>query len=284
MNVFDSINHGLTTMATGGFSTKNDSIAHFNSPLIHYIILAFMFVGGINYTIIYFFFKMKFKSVLSSEEFKTYCFLVIGVVIAISLYVWSNTNTGFEESFRTCAFQIVSLITTTGFVLQDYTIWSPAITMVFFSLLFLGACAGSTSGGIKIVRHLLLFKNTYLDFKRLLHPNAIITTKLDGKTVSHGILAHVLVFLLLYLMLFLLGSICLSFILVDFDQPMITAVGGAATCLGNVGPSIGQLGPLDNFSIVPNLGKWVFIILMLLGRLELFTILILLYPRFWRNN
>ena len=281
---FDSINHALTTMATGGFSTKNASIAHFQNPVIEYIITLFMLIAGINYTIIYFSLKGNFKKVWRSDEFKTYLFLLFILVSVVTFSIYRNSIYGFEESFRIAAFQIVSVITTTGFITADYTAWSSGHTLLFFILLFVGACAGSTSGGIKIIRHLVLFKNSILELKRLLHPKAIIRIKIDRKIVAPRILTHILVFLLLYIMLFLIGSISLSIILSEFDHPFLSSIGAVATSLGNVGPSIGDLGPVDNFSAIPNTGKCILIILMLLGRLELFTILILFSPYFWKNN
>ncbi|MFT5763984.1 MAG: trk system potassium uptake protein TrkH [Saprospiraceae bacterium] len=284
MSFFDAINHGLTTMATGGFSTKNASVAYFTSPAIQYTITFFMFLAGVNYTVIYFGITGNFKRVWRSDEFKTYVLLVLFLIAIVSLVIFNTTDHSMEQSFRDAAFQIISVITTTGFVSADYTSWTPSLTLLFFTLLFVGACAGSTSGGIKIIRHLVFFKNSFLEFKRLLHPNAIIRIKIDHQLVAPRILTHILVFLLLYLMVFVTGSVVMAFILSDFDQPLITSIGAVATCLGNVGPAIGELGPLDNFADVPAAGKWFLIFLMLLGRLELFTILILFTPYFWRTN
>lgn len=284
MTFYDALNHGLTTMATGGFSTKNASIAHYDIPAIQYPIILFMFLAGINYTIIYFSLKGSFKKVWKSDEFKTYLFLVVGLIFAVTLVVYNVTDNGFEKSFRDSAFQILSIITTTGFVSADYTAWTPALTLLFFILLFVGACAGSTSGGIKIIRHLVFFKNSFLELKRLLHPKAMIMVKIDKKNVSPRILTHILVFLLLYMMLFVTCSVIMTIILADFEQPLLTSIGAVATALGNVGPSIGQLGPVDNFAGVPMVGKWLLTFLMLLGRLELFTVLILFTPYFWKKN
>ena len=284
MSFFDALNHGLTTMATGGFSTKNASVAHFNSPLIEYILCFFMFIAGVNYTIIYFSLKGQIKKVWRSDEFKTYLFLVLFLMTIVTLAIFSCTSLSFEKSFRNATFQLISVITTTGFITADYTSWTPALTLLFFILLFVGACAGSTSGGIKIIRHLVIFKNTFLELKRLLHPKAIIRMKVDKTLVQPKILTHILVFLLLYMMVFVSGSVIMSFILRDFDQPLLSALGAVATSLGNVGPSIGQLGPADNFAAIPSVGKWFLIFLMLMGRLELFTMLILFTPYFWKRN
>ena len=285
MSIFDAVNHSLTTMSTGGFSTKNASIAHFSSPVIHYIITTFMFIAGINYTVIYFGLSGQFSRVLKSQEFKLYVALVIIFSLFVAFFIFTQNNyQDFELSFRQSIFQVVSVITTTGFITADYTSWSPLITLLFFGLLFLGACAGSTSGGIKLIRHLVFIKNSVLEFKRLLHPRALIRIKIDGNVVAARILTHILVFLLLYLIIFSVSCIIMAYFLADFEQPFLTAVGATATCLGNVGPAIGQVGPLDNFVLIPETAKLFLCFVMLLGRLELFTILILFMPYFWRSN
>jgi trk system potassium uptake protein TrkH len=284
MTFYEAINHALTTMATGGFSTKNASVAHFTSPAIQYTILIFMFLAGINYTVLYYGLTRKFDKVWRSDEFKTYLALVLLLTVVVTSTIYSVTDLSFEQSFRDAAFQIVSIVTTTGFVSADYTSWTPALTLLFFFLLFMGACAGSTSGGIKIIRHLVFFKNSFLEFKRLLHPNAIIRTKIDNQVVVPKVMTHILVFLLLYLMLFFFGSLIMVAILNDFDQPLLSALGAVATALGNVGPALADLSPVDNFAAVPASGKYVLTVLMLLGRLELFTILVVFTPYFWRSN
>lgn len=284
MGAFDAVNHALTTMSTGGFSTKNASIAHFNSPTIEYVLALFMLIGGINYTIIYFGLKGNFKKVWRSDEFKTYLFWVLLLTTVVFFAVFQVTDYTFEKAFRDSVFQVASIVTTTGFVSADYTSWAPVLTLLFFLLLFSGACAGSTSGGVKIIRHLVIFKNSSLEIKRLLHPKAIIRTKVDGKIVAPRILTHILVFIQLYVFLFVIGSLVMAIILSNFEQPFLSSIGAVATALGNVGPSIGELGPLDNFSNVPAAGKWLLMLLMLMGRLELFTIIIFFTPYFWRRN
>ncbi len=284
MTFFDAMNHALTTMSTGGFSTKNASIAHFDEPIYQYPILLFMFVGGMNYTIIYFGLKGKLKNMWASDEFKTYLFGTLFIIAICTLSVYLSTDLSLEKSFRDAAFQVVSIITTTGFVSADYTAWNNGTTMLFFFLLFTGACAGSTSGGIKVIRYLVFFKNSFLEFKRLLHPKAIIKVKIDKLLVANKTITHILVFLLVYLFLFFVGSIAMSFILSGSEQPLLTAFGSVATCLGNVGPAFGQVGPVDNFANLPAAGKTLLSFLMIIGRLELFTVLIILTPYFWKSN
>lgn len=284
MSFYDAINHGLTTMATGGFSTKNTSIAYFDAPSIQYTLLFFMFLAGINYTVIYFGIKRRFTKVWSSDEFKTYLFLVLSLILIITFSIVSTHEISLEKAFRDAAFQVISIITTTGFVSADYTAWAPGLTILFFILLFVGASAGSTSGGIKIIRHLVFFKNSFLEFKRLLHPKALIRIKIDKQIVAPRTLTHILVFLMIYLIIFVVSSILMTVILSDFEQPFLTAIGSVATSLGNVGPAIGEVGPMNNFVAIPSSGKWFLSFLMLLGRLELFTILILFMPYFWKVN
>jgi trk system potassium uptake protein len=280
MSSFDAINHALTTLSTGGFSTKNNSIAHFDSPLIHYTIILFMMAGGTNFTIHYFIIKRKFQQVWKSEEFKTYLLIIAFLSIVITYSVFTSQQIPFEQAFRDSLFQVVSLLTTTGFVTADYALWGPGIIMIMFLMLFLGGCAGSTSGGIKIIRHLVFVKNSYLEFKRILHPRAIVPLKISGEVVAPRIMTHIIIFLLLYLILTLLGSLGLSMMGIDFA----TAVGATATSIGNVGPAIGQVGPTDNFAWLPAEAKWLLSFLMIMGRLELFTIVVLFTPFFWKSN
>lgn len=280
MSFYDALNHSLTTMATGGFSTKNDSIAHFSSPYIHYVITFFMFLAGTSFTLTYFMLKRKFKKVLGNEEFVVYLFFIVAVAIILTGFVHTSTTQPFEDNFRDTLFQVVSIITTTGFVTKDYTAWSPLITMAFFALLFIGGMAGSTAGGIKIVRHIVLFKNSFLEMKRQLHPNAVIPVRLNNRAIQGELTYHVLAFMMIYFLIFSLGSIVMAWVGLDFP----TALSAVATSLGNVGPGIGGVGPMNNFSEVPDVGKWVLTFLMLLGRLELFTVLILFTPFFWKRE
>jgi len=264
MGYFDALNHSLTTLSTGGFSTKQASIAAWDSPLIHYIITGFMFLGGTNYTLIWFGMFGKGIKLYRNEEFRTYLKAIVGLTAIITVAVFASTHLQIEASFRTALFQVVSIITTTGYVTADYTAWSPFTTVIFFAMLFVGASAGSTAGGVKIVRHLVLFKNGFIELKRQLHPKAVIPVRLNGKGVNQSILISVM------------GTIVMAFLGVD----VLTAMGAVATSLGNVGPGIGSVGPTDNFAFIPSLGKWFLAFIMLIGRLELFTVLILFTSMF----
>ena len=277
MTWYDAINHAFTTMATGGFSTHNESIAFFG-PTIQYVILLFMFLAGTNYTVMYFGLTGRFKRVWASDEFRAYVSLVGFLIVVVGLLLVTNVGHPIEQAFRDSAFQIVSLVTTTGYVSADYTSWGPGLTVLFFTLLFAGACAGSTSGGIKLVRHLVFVKNSILEFKRILHPRAMIRIKINGEIVAPRILTHILVFLLIYLAIIVAGSIFVSACGLDFAS----AMAAVASSLGNVGPGIGSVGPTDTFAHLPGNAKIILTFLMLLGRLELFTILVLFTPYFWK--
>lgn len=291
MSFFDAMNHSLATLSTGGFSTKNASLAYWNNqPLIQYIVILFMFLAGANFVLSYFAFKGKIQRIFKDEEFKYYAGFVIGFTVIAALVIYFKAEVpvseyhpmvygAAESTFRHSLFQVIAVITTTGFVTADFTSWTPFLTIFFFGLMFLGGSAGSTSGGIKVVRHLLIIKNGVLEFKRTLHTNAIIPVRYNNKMVPENIVYNVIAFFVLYMLLFIIGSLVLGAMGLDFES----AIGGAATSLGNVGPGLGSLNPLSNFNDLPMLGKWWCGFLMLLGRLELFTVLILLTPYFWKR-
>jgi len=277
MSFYDAINHSLTTMATGGFSTKNASIAAYQDPVIQYIFIIFMFLAGTNFTITYFGLHGQIKKVWGNEEFRTYFKFTLGIGIILSILVFRVSDESFEKSFRDALFQVVSIVTTTGYVTADYTSWTPLLKVVFFMLMFIGASAGSTAGGVKVVRHLILLKNSFLELKRQVHPFALLPVRFNNKAVPSEITFNILAFMIIYLMIFVAGSIIMAALGMDFE----TSVGSVITCLGNIGPGIGEVGPVDNFSKIPPFGKWILSFLMLLGRLELFTVLILFAPHFW---
>lgn len=278
MTFFDALNHGLTTMATGGFSTKNASIIE-QTPYIQYVILCFMFLAGVNFSLTYFGLKGRLRKIWENEEFKAYFTISVLFTLVTTIGIFSFTGASFEKSFRDAAFQVVSIVTTTGYVSADYTSWAPLLTVFFFFFMFLGGSAGSTAGGVKIVRHVVLLKNSVLEMKRLLHPSAIIPVRLNGKAISRNVTYHVLAFIMIYITIFVLSSILVAFTGLD----VITTLSSVATSLGNIGPGLGGVGPLNNFSALPDITKWILSFLMLLGRLELFTILILFTPYFWKK-
>ncbi|MDX5340289.1 MAG: TrkH family potassium uptake protein [Cyclobacteriaceae bacterium] len=280
MTLYDAVNHALTTLATGGFSTKNASMAFYDSAFIQYVAVIFMFFAGTNFTLIYFGIVGKFGRIFKSDEFKAYT----GAILLLTLVVFGgivyNADIELELAFRKSLFQVVSIVTTTGFVTDDYTQYGMGITFICFMMLFLGGSAGSTAGGIKFVRHVVFLKNSWLEFKRIVHPRAIVPLIINGEMVSGRIINNIMNFLLIYLSTFVAGSLVIA--ILGYDLP--TALGSVATCLGNVGPAIGEVGPVDNFAFFSPEAKLVLSFMMLLGRLELFTILILFTPFFWRAN
>ncbi|MGB5846891.1 MAG: potassium transporter TrkG [Ignavibacteriaceae bacterium] len=279
MNLFDAINHSFTTMATGGFSTKNANTAYFTSPFIQYVFIVFMLFAGMNFTIHYLAFHGKFEFTKINTEFRFYVFFIAIVTVIVAVAHLPHVSFNIEESFRQALFHVTSLVTTTGYVSSDYENWAPFSRMFFFTLLFIGGCAGSTGGGIKFARHYLLIKNSSLELKRLLHPRAIIPVRFNGKAVGADIILNVQAFFIFYIGITVLGAIVLSFFGLDF----ITAAGAVATCIGNVGPGIGAVGPLNNFAELPDMAKWILSFFMLLGRLELFTVLLIFTPAFWKS-
>jgi trk system potassium uptake protein TrkH len=283
----------MSTLSTGGFSTKNASLAYWNDqPLIQYIVIIFMFLAGTNFVLSYFAFKGKVQKIIKDEEFKLYFkFIVIFTLIAAFIIYFNADTTAssinhpmvlgeVESSFRHALFQVLAIVTTTGLVTADYTLWTPFLTVFFFGLMFLGGSAGSTSGGVKVVRHLLMIKNGFIEFKRTLHPNAVLPVRYNKKSISGDIVFNILAFFILYMLSFIVGALGFSMMGLDFES----AIGVAASSLGNVGPALGDFGPVDNFYNMPTLGKWWSSFLMLIGRLELFTVLILFTPFFWRNR
>ena len=279
LDFFDAINHSLTTTSTGGFSTKQASIAAFQNPWIEAVIVIFMFLAGTNFTLIYFALKLKFRKIINNDEFKWYLTSLISVIIILTLIHSFSNNLTLLNSFRAISFQVVSIITTTGYSTADYTTWGYFLTFIFFLFLFSGASAGSTSGGIKIVRIIILIKNSLLEFKRRLHPKAVIPVILNGSAISNHIIYNLLAFIFLYLFIFTLGSIILSGLGLDF----LSAISAVASAVGNVGPGIASVGPSYSFDHVPDLGKWVLSLLMLMGRLELFTVCLIFTPYFWKR-
>lgn len=293
MNTFDAVNHALSTLSTGGFSTKNASVAYWNDqPIIQYIIILFMFLAGTNFVLSYFSFKGRVQKVLHDTEFKWYFVFIASFTAVVSLIIYFQADVSIssiahpmvwgegESAFRHALFQVLAIVTTTGFVTADYTLWSPFLTVFFFGIFFLGGSAGSTSGGVKVMRHIIMIRNGIAEFKRSLHPNAILPVRYNGKAINKEIVFNILGFFILYMLSFIIGALVFAWMGVDF----ITAIGGAASSLGNIGPALGSLGPVNNYDVLPDAGKWWSSFLMLIGRLELFTVLILFTPFFWRNR
>ena len=279
MNLFDALCHSFGTMATGGFSTKNASIAYFNSPFIEYVIVFFMFLGGTNFSLHYLALHGKLNSYFKDEEFKFYFTFILLTVGFTTCYLFFVNNQTFESSFRHAAFSIMTVLSSTGFATVDYEAWAPFFTQFFLFLLLFGACAGSTSGGVKMIRYHLLIKNGILELKRLIHPSAIIPVRYNNRSVSSEIISKVSAFVLLYLAIFGISSVIMAFLGLELQS----AMGSVAASMANIGPGLGSTGPVSNYSHVPEVGKWVLSFLMLIGRLEIFTVLIIFSPAFWKK-
>ena len=281
MNLFDSVCHSLTTTATGGYSTKQNSIAAFNSPYIEYVITLFMFLAGINFTLLYLLFlKGNFKRLFNDTEFHWY----VGTVTFFTIFtattlIWTSPM-GLEESFRKAIFQIVSLQTTTGFISADYMTWIPVLWTFLCIVMLFGACAGSTSGGMKCIRIAIMNRVAKNEFKHIIHPNAILPVRINRQVISPATKSTVLAFTFLYIAIILIGWIVLMLFGVGFEEAFSVVI----SSLGNVGPGIGKCGPAYSWSGLPDAAKWTCAVLMLVGRLELFTVLLLFTPGFWKKH
>jgi len=278
MDLFDSVCHAFTTMATGGFSTRNKSLESFNNPALEIICIFFMLAAGINFSLHYRLFNGKLKSFFKDREFLTYFSIIITASVVITLAL-AATGKPAATSIKNAAFQVVSIMTTTGYSNTNFDQWSGFSKILLFILMFIGGSAGSTGGGIKCIRIMLLLKMAYREFIIMIHPHAVTSVKIAGKSVSQTILRSICVFVVCYLLLFILGSLFMSLCGLDF----ITAVSATAASLGNVGPGLSGVGPYENYQFIPEAGKWALILLMLLGRLEIFTFLIIFIPEFWKK-
>lgn len=280
MSVFDAINHSLTTMATGGYSTKQASIAAFDSPMIQYTIIFFMIIAGTNFSLSYFALTGKFKKVIKNTEIKFYFAILLVTSTIIAFGLWQFNGTGIEKSIRDALFQVVSIVTTTGFATSDYLAWTPAgFWVIILLLMFVGGSSGSTGGGVKVVRIHILFRNSLMEFKRLIHPHAVLPVRYNKSALPQSVINNVLAFAILFVLILAFGTIIMSFTGLD----LLSAFGSVATCVGNIGPGIGSVGPASNFAHLSDFGKWFLGFLMLMGRLELFTVLILFTRAFWKK-
>jgi len=277
MDLFDSLCHTFGTVATGGFSTKNTSIAGF-SPYTQYVIAVFMVFSGISFLAYYYMIKLQFNKVKYNEELWFYLGTTLVAVIVIVGILSAKSTGSFETIFREGVFQTISIITTTGYVTADYLLWPRAAIILIFILLFAGANTGSSTSSIKMARHLIVLKNIRNIFTRLIHSNVIIQIKLNGKPVSDKANISVISFVILYLFIFLAGTFVITMTGLD---PVSSASGVAAT-LGNVGPALGSLGPVYNYAHLPDFTKFIFILLMIVGRLEIIAVFGLFTKSFWK--
>lgn len=282
MGLFDSFNYAMTTTATGGFSTHNTSTEFFHSPSLEYICTFFCFLSGVNFTLLYAaVIKFKIKELFRNSEFRFYIFLVtvFSIFIMVELIVMRNYD--IEHAFRSAIFQVVSFITTTGLFNDDAALW-PHVTWVVLSMcMFIGACSGSTSGGLKCIRGVILLRMVKNEFRQILHPNAVLPLKIDGVNVPMQKRVTLLAFLTIYLII----CVIISFTMIAMGIDNTNAITITLSCLGNVGPTLGlEIGPTMSWSILPDAAKWICSVLMLIGRLEIFSVLVIFSPQFWKEN
>lgn len=281
MGWFDSVCHSLTTTATGGYSTRQASIAAYNSPYIEYVTILFMFLSGINFTLLFFLlFKGRVHKLLKDTEFRWYTGIVLSFTLVIAAVLAVQRGGDLEGSFREALFQVVSVQTTTGFMSADYTLWPPVLWFLISLLMYAGACAGSTSGAFKCIRIAMLFKLVRNEFLRIVHPNAIIPLRISGQVIHSKAKITLLAFFALYVGVVIGGW----GIMVALGLDMTDAYGVVVTSVSNVGPALGSYGPAYSWAHMPDAAKWFSSFLMLIGRLELFSVLLLFTPGFWKKQ
>ena len=281
MDWFDAVCHSMSTIATGGFSTKQASIVAFNSPVIEYVITFFMFVSGVNLSLLYLaIFKVRPMALLRDTEFKTYIMVVAAFSFVIGIGLYFTTGMGVEDSLRASLFQVVSLQTTTGFATVNYAIWMPLLWLLLCALMFIGACSGSTSGAMKCARISILFKVMWNEFKRIVHPNAVIPVRMTGRIIPSAVQSAILAYTVIYIFMLVSGL----FVNMAFGVDFLDAFSLSVASVGNVGPALGNYGPMDSFAPLPAAVKWFSAFQMLVGRLEFFAVLLLLTPVFWKRR
>jgi trk system potassium uptake protein TrkH len=279
MSLYDAVSHAFCTLPTGGFSTRNASVAHYGSLYLDLVIIFFMITAGINFSLHYRLIKGDLKAFWKDAECRVFLCLVAVLILATAMNIHGTIYPKLSDAIHHAAFQVSSIITTTGFVTADYDKWPAFSKYILVLCMFLGAMAGSTGGGIKIMRVMILIRHSYRELFRLIHPHAVIIVKLGGRPVPPDVLSSIWGFFILYVALFVLASLFMSSLGLD----VISAFSSVAACIGNVGPGLGLVGPATNFLVVPTLGKWILVFCMLLGRLEIYTVLVLLVPEYWRK-
>ncbi len=280
MDFFDSLCHALSTMSTGGYSTKQESVGYWDSAYIDYVISAFMIIGSINFSLIYFFVKGDFRRVFKDEELRWYLIIIACATLIVSLYLIKDMHEqNYTLSFRSSLFQVVSIISTTGFATADYVVWGPFYWIIFILLMVVCGCASSTSGGMKMIRLVVLAKNTSNELKKQLHPRAIIPVRINGTALSPEVVQRVMSFVFLYISIIFISWLFFTATGMDFNE----SLGASVTAISNAGPGLGSVGPYGCFAEIPDISKWYMSFLMMIGRLELFTVLTLLTPGFWKK-
>jgi trk system potassium uptake protein len=293
MSFFDAINHAFSTMATGGYSTKNGSVGQFESAYVDWVVIVFMVIAGTSFALHYAALHGRVGALWRSEEFRFYIVVMAVAALLITVALWPDTGLlipggqdadalryeGFHDALRHAVFQAVSIVTSTGFGTSDYAIWPSFGVGILFLLFFVGGMAGSTAGGVKVIRIVLMWKNSFRELKGLIHPQAVLPLRLDHRVVPPEVMRNVLSFIVLYFGLIFFGTAVMALLGMD----LMSAFSAAFACVGNIGPAFGTVGPVESYAHVPALGKWVLSFLMLAGRLEIFTVLVLLTPGYWRR-
>ena len=280
MSIFDAFAHSCSTIATGGFSTKNNSIAYFTSSYIQWVIIIFMFASGVNFSLYFLLPQKNFRDFFADEELKSYVFITVFSALAMSAALYfSGSFRGLEDTLRRTFFHVVSVMTTTGFIVEDYNLWPEFTKFLFVILMFIGASGGSTGGGCKVSRLLIFYRQLKAETWRLLHPRAIITARMNGRPISRSTFDSSAAFFVLYMLIFAVSTL----ITTAFGIDVLTAITGVLTCLSNVGPGLNALGPVENFAWLPGFIKWLFSFCMLAGRLELFAVFLLFLPATYRK-
>jgi trk system potassium uptake protein TrkH len=277
MSLWDAVNHALTTMPTGGFSTRNASMGAFG-PFAQWVAVLFMYLAGTSFTLHYRLLNRGPRAYWRDTEWRLYTGIIVVGMLLVAVML-QDQGLALEPRVRDAAFQVVSIVTTTGFGTSDYVLWAPVAQVTLFLLFFLGGMAGSTSGGMKMIRVLLVLNQAWLEVRKQLHPRAVLLPKVSGKVVPEHVLLNVLGFVLLYLLLFGFGTLAMA----AFGLSLPAAAGAAATSVSNVGPGLAELGPTAHFGGVPWGGQLILCFLMLVGRLEIYTVLLLFHPGLWRR-
>ncbi|MCX7823493.1 MAG: TrkH family potassium uptake protein [Syntrophobacterales bacterium] len=279
MTFLDALCHTFGTLATGGFSTKNASIGHYQSLYVEIIVMLFMLIAGINFSLHYQFVRGRMGTFIRDSECKLFLLTVLIFIILCTLSLWKSSYSSFGEAFRYASFQVISIITTTGYATADYELWPGLPQAILLFSMFIGASAGSTGGGIKFIRLMILLRHAYKELERIIHPHVVTQVKLGGKVIPQDVISSMWGFFVLYLGIFVVASWLVAASGVD----MITAFSSVAATLGNIGPGFGSVGPAENYASLPEVAKWVLSFCMLLGRLEIYTVIVLLMPEFWKK-
>lgn len=281
MDTFDAVCHALTTISTGGFSTKQSSILYWNSAYLEYILIVFMVIGGTNFILIYHVFHRDFKKLKEDDEFKMYLWIIlVATLLIFGGLIFSSTGYfPIEKTFRDSLFQVTAILTSCGFSTTDFVQWTPFCWIVLLILMVLGGCSGSTSGGVKIIRSGILVKSVLNEFHRQIHPRAILPVRINKVVVPQDIIINIMTFVLVYVAVIVISTLLLTIAGVDF----VESIGSVVSCVGNTGPGLGTTGPAGSFAALPDFAIWILSFDMIVGRLELFTLLIIFLPGFWKS-